>query len=453
MSGSEVDLQSSLWRSLGVRLLGVAAAAFLAFAVHGLTLALATAVVVMAMLYVLQTRKLAALSEWVAEPKDERFPSAGGLWGLVFLSLARHLRGINRQRQDAANELLFFKDAVEALPDGVVLLDRHHQVLWCNRRAEQHLGLLRERDTGRVVSQLFRQPGFNTYLNEAAPEKPFVFPLAGVDERSPRTFALEKIDYGVLNKLLVSYDITDRQRAEAMRRDFVANVSHELRTPLTVVSGFLEHFSGDAEIPAAQRQRFVTLMHDQSQRMLRLVDDLLTLSRLDSDETPPNEETIDLPTLLEEIRSEGEGLSDGRHRIELVAPQGGQLRGNRHELRSAFGNLVSNASRYTPDGGNVRIAWERRALEYVFSVSDSGVGIPAEHIPRLTERFYRVDKGRSRDSGGTGLGLAIVKHVLLRHQARLEIASQPGAGSTFSAIFPGWRCEAVPSRPTTAPDA
>ena len=448
MSGSHADLQSDLWRQLGFRLLGVAAAAVLGFIVHGLTLALTTAVVAMAILYVLQTRKLAALSEWIDDPRDERFPSAGGLWGQVFLALSRHLRGLARQRQDAANELLFFKEAVEALQDGVVLLDRHHQVLWCNRRAEQHLGLLRERDTGRVVSQLFRQPGFNTYLNEAAPEKPFVFPLPGVDQRSPRTLALEKIDYGVLNKLLVSYDITDRQRAEAMRRDFVANVSHELRTPLTVVSGFLEHLSDDAQISAAQRQRFVTLMNDQSQRMLRLVDDLLTLSRLDSDETPPNEEAIELPPFLQEIAGEGEGLSDGRHHIELAASAGGQLRGNRHELRSAFGNLVSNAIRYTPDGGNIRIAWERRGLDYVFAVTDSGVGIPAEHIPRLTERFYRVDKGRSRDSGGTGLGLAIVKHVLLRHQARLEIDSRPGEGSTFTAVFPAWRCEPAPPRPT-----
>jgi two-component system phosphate regulon sensor histidine kinase PhoR len=175
--------------------------------------------------------------------------------------------------------------------------------------------------------------------------------------------------------------------------------------------------------------------------MLRLVDDLLTLSRLDSDETPPNEETIDLQGFLQELANEGEGLSGGRHRVTLMAPAGGQLRGNRHELRSAFGNLVSNAVRYSPDGGEIRIAWARRGLEYVFSVTDSGVGIAPEHLPRLTERFYRVDKGRSRDSGGTGLGLAIVKHVLLRHQARLEIESQPGQGSTFSAVFPGWRCE------------
>jgi two-component system phosphate regulon sensor histidine kinase PhoR len=435
------ELPSSLWRSLLLRLAGVIGASVFAFFIHGLTLALVTAVVVLAILYGLQTRQVAALSEWIADPRDERFPSAGGLWGEVFLGLARHLRGLGKQRQEAANELQFFKDAVEALHDGVVLLDRNHQILWCNRRAEQHLGLLRERDIGRVVSQLFRQPGFNAYLNESAPEKPFVFPVAGNQDRQPRTFALEKIDYGVLNKMLVSYDITDLQRAEAMRRDFVANVSHELRTPLTVVSGFLEHFSGDAEIPVAQRQRFVTLMHDQSQRMLRLVDDLLTLSRLDSDETPPNEETIDLQGFLQEIANEGEGLSGGRHRVTLMAQAGGQLRGNRHELRSAFGNLVSNAVRYSPDGGEIRIAWARRGLEYVFSVTDSGVGIAPEHLPRLTERFYRVDKGRSRDSGGTGLGLAIVKHVLLRHQARLEIESQPGQGSTFSAVFPGWRCE------------
>ena len=426
---------------MGVRIAWIGAAAICAYLIHGSTLALVTAVGGLSFILVLQTRHLVALAEWIADPKDDRFPSAGGIWGEVFLALARTLRGERRLRDDSNSELQFFKDAVEALPDGVVLLDRHRQILWCNRRAEQHLGLLRERDLGRVVAQLFRHPGFNNYLNQSAPEKPFTFPGQENADRTPRTYALEKIDYGVLNQLLVSYDITDLQRAEAMRRDFVANVSHELRTPLTVVSGFLEHFTADADISPEHRQRFISLMNDQSQRMLRLVDDLLTLSRLDADDTPPSEELIYLADFLGQIIGEGESLSGGRHRISLSLQADVRLRGNRHELRSAFGNLVSNAIRYTPEGGDIQITWARRGLDYVFSVADSGVGIAPEHIPRLTERFYRVDKGRSRESGGTGLGLAIVKHALLRHQARLEITSTLGEGSTFSGVFPGWRCE------------
>jgi len=427
------------WRTLFSRLSGVIALAVFAWIVHGQTLALIAAIFGLLLLLALQTRDLIALHEWINDPRDERFPTAGGVLGGVFLSLARHLRQEDKRRRDTEDELGFFRDAVEALPDGVVVLDPNHQVLWCNRQAEVHLGLLRDRDHGRVIGQIFRQPGFNDFLQRQKSSGSFVFELGSPDGK-PRTCALVKIDYGTGKRLLVSFDITERQRAEAMRRDFVANVSHELRTPLTVVSGFLEHFSSDTEIPVAQRQHFIKLMNDQSQRMLRLVDDLLTLSRLDADDTPPSEEIVPLSELIQQLVQEGEGLSAGRHTIGLEMPIGAILRGNRHELRSALGNLVSNAIRYTPEGGQITVRWERVGLEGVFSVQDSGVGIPAEHIPRLTERFYRVDKGRSRDSGGTGLGLAIVKHVLLRHQARLEITSIEGMGSTFSAVFPEWRC-------------
>ncbi|HET6718833.1 MAG TPA: phosphate regulon sensor histidine kinase PhoR [Rhodocyclaceae bacterium] len=427
------------WSTLFTRIGFVAALAGLAILLHGATLALVTLAVGFLFLLMLQTRELSSLNDWLNDPKDENFPSAGGASGEVFLTLARHLRADARQRESAEADLRFFKEAVEALPDGVVLLDPNHQTLWCNRQAENHLGLARERDTGRVISQIFRQPGFNDFLQNAESGKTFAF-TANHGNSQAHSFALKLVDYGAHNHLLVSFDTTERLRAEAMRRDFVANVSHELRTPLTVVSGFLEHFTGDAEIPTAQRQRFVKLMNDQSQRMLRLVDDLLTLSRLDADDMPPSEEVVPLAELIPQLVQEAESLSAGRHVISLELPAGATLRGNRHELRSALGNLVSNAVRYTPEGGSIVVRWQRRGLDGVFAVEDSGVGIPAEHIPRLTERFYRVDKGRSRETGGTGLGLAIVKHVLLRHQARLEVASVEGQGSTFSAVFPEWRC-------------
>lgn len=428
-----------LWGSLLARLGAILALSGLALMLHGRTLALTTLAIGFLVLLILQTRELAALNDWLAKPQDDNFPTAGGVWGHVFVTLARHLRAEARHRESAEARLNFFKEAVEALPDGVVLLDPNQQTLWCNREAEKHLGLVRERDTGRVISQIFRQPGFNDFLRQPQRAENFVFHV-GQGSGQARSFALQVVDYGSRNHLLVSFDITERLRAEAMRRDFVANVSHELRTPLTVVSGFLEHFTGDAEIPAEQRQRFIKLMNDQSQRMLRLVDDLLTLSRLDADDMPPSEEIIGLDELLPQLIQEAESLSAGRHLIRLEAEAGASLRGNRHELRSALGNLVSNAVRYTPEGGSVVVRWQRRGLDGVFSVQDSGVGIAAQHLPRLTERFYRVDKGRSRDSGGTGLGLAIVKHVLLRHQARLEIESTEGQGSTFSAVFPAWRC-------------
>lgn len=427
------------WPTLFVRLGFVAGLAGLALILHGKTLALATLALGLMVLLVLQTRELVALNHWLNDPQDDNFPSADGASGEVFLTLARRLRADARQRESAESDLRFFKEAVEALPDGVVLLDPNHQTLWCNRQAENHLGLVRERDAGRVISQIFRQPGFNDFLQQRPSDNTFAF-TANHGNSQAHSFALKLVDYGAHNHLLISFDTTERLRADAMRRDFVANVSHELRTPLTVVSGFLEHFTGDAEIPAAQRQRFVQLMSDQSQRMLRLVDDLLTLSRLDADDMPPSEEVVPLDELIPQLVQEGESLSAGRHAIRLDQPAGATLRGNRHELRSALGNLVSNAVRYTPEGGSIVVSWQRRGLDGVFAVQDSGVGIPAEHIPRLTERFYRVDKGRSREAGGTGLGLAIVKHVLLRHQARLEIASVEGQGSTFSAVFPEWRC-------------
>ena len=435
-----------LWSNLLIRIGLSTALAGLAWLVHGMTLALTTLALALFITLVLQTRELISLNEWLITPTDDNFPRTGGVLGDIFLRLSRHLREESSKRTTAETDLKFFMEAVEALPDGVVLLDSHHQTQWCNRQAQSHLGLLSERDTGRVISQIVRYPGFNDFLQQSQGETTFVMSAPNAlhspyADGQVRTLALQLIDYGTRNRLLVSFDITERQRAEAMRRDFVANVSHELRTPLTVVSGFLEHFTGDVDIPVAQRQRFIKLMNDQSQRMLRLVDDLLTLSRLDAEDVPSSEEIISLAELLPSLVQEGEGLSAGRHVISLEVPSGVSLRGNRHELRSAFGNLISNAIRYTPEGGTIKVKWDRRGLDGEFSVQDSGVGIPAEHIPRLTERFYRVDKGRSRDSGGTGLGLAIVKHVLLRHQARLEITSIEGQGSLFCAIFPEWRCQ------------
>jgi two-component system phosphate regulon sensor histidine kinase PhoR len=259
------------------------------------------------------------------------------------------------------------------------------------------------------------------------------------------------VPFGEGKKLLVARDITDLERVDAMRRDFIANVSHELRTPLTVVGGFVETLADAPGLPAAESRRYFDLMLDHTRRMQRLLDDLLTLSRLESAEYALKDEAIDVSELAQALKAEAESLSRGRHRVTLQLDSSAWLKGSLQEIRSALGNLVSNAVRYTPEGGEITLAWRDRDGECVFAVADTGEGIAAEHIPRLTERFYRVDRSRSRETGGTGLGLAIVKHVLTRHGARLEIQSIPGKGSTFSAVFPAHRKQRAPEDSTVIP--
>jgi two-component system phosphate regulon sensor histidine kinase PhoR len=255
------------------------------------------------------------------------------------------------------------------------------------------------------------------------------------------TLSLQLVPYGDKQKLLLSRDVTRLERIQTMRRDFIANVSHELRTPLTVIGGFLETLTDADESPPDPKTRkwALTLMTDQTKRMQRLVEDLLTLSRLEDTENLVREETVDVPQMLRGLYDEARSLSAGRHLVILSLDSDAKLLGSADELRSAFSNLISNAIRYTPDGGVITLSWIIRNGQGVFSVQDSGIGIEPEHIPRLTERFYRVDRGRSRESGGTGLGLAIVKHVLTCHQANLDIVSEQGKGSCFSARFPAAR--------------
>jgi two-component system phosphate regulon sensor histidine kinase PhoR len=258
--------------------------------------------------------------------------------------------------------------------------------------------------------------------------------------------SLQAVSYGEGQRLVLSRDVTQFNQVERMRREFVANVSHELRTPLTVISGFLETLRDETDPDAAQR--YIGMMAEQSQRMERLVEDLLTLSSLESSPPPPMDEPIDMRALLERLGAEARALSGGRHRIEVESDAGLVLVGSEKEISSAFGNLVSNAIRYTPEGGTVRLHWHGTTGGAAFDVEDTGIGIAEEHIPRLTERFYRIDRGRSRESGGTGLGLAIVKHALGRHGAALDVKSTPGKGSRFSARFTGPRVRARPGTAT-----
>ena len=281
-----------------------------------------------------------------------------------------------------------------------------------------------------------RQTQFTEYLTAGNYNEPLII-------KQPRhqglTLSLQFVPYGDKQKLLISRDVTRLERVQTMRRDFVANVSHELRTPLTVIGGFLETLAEGGSSDPETSKWALTLMTDQTKRMQRLVEDLLTLSRLEDTENLARETNINIPEMLREVYHEAQSLSMGHHRISLNLDTDATLLGSMDELRSAFGNLVSNAIRYTVDGGEISLNWAIRDGQGVFTVQDSGIGIDPEHIPRLTERFYRVDRGRSRETGGTGLGLAIVKHVLTCHQAKLEIVSQPGKGSSFSAYFPATR--------------
>jgi two-component system phosphate regulon sensor histidine kinase PhoR len=313
----------------------------------------------------------------------------------------------------------------------VVILDAENRIEWCNRTAQAHLQLDALRDVGQPIADLVRDPDFVDYL-ESGEEA-----AAVRVERGDAALLLLAISFGKAQKLLLTRDSTQAERVETMRRDFVANVSHELRTPLTVLVGFLETVR-DLPLDPQRVRDYIGMMGEQAARMQRIIDDLLALSALES-APPPPEERVRIAPLLARLRADAEALSGGRHEISVAGTPSKDLLGSEAELASAFGNLVSNAIRYTPPKGTVRLAWREEQDAVSFSVEDTGVGIPPEHIPRLTERFYRVDRGRSRETGGTGLGLAIVKHALMRHQATLEVASEPGKGSRFTARFPPQR--------------
>jgi two-component system phosphate regulon sensor histidine kinase PhoR len=393
--------------------------------VAGLSLALA----VMVAALVVQLSYLHQLGEWLSDPKSGKLPDGWGAWTDVFARLYRLRRDDERNQAELAEWLARFRQAMQLLPEGVVIMDDVLQLEWCNPAAGRHLGLSVERDQGRRVTNLVRHPEFIDYIILGRYEQPLTLSFKG------RKLEVRIIPFENRRQILVSHDATEAERVEAMRRDFIANASHELRTPLTVIVGFLEIAMADPGMDEATRKAHLTLMTEQAQRMRRLIEDMLTLSRLESDEYPLKRERVDVRGLVESVAAEARALSGGRHEI-VVEVDGPDVMGSAEELRSAFANLASNAVRYSPNGGKIQLAWKRGRDDLRFSVTDSGIGIDPQHIVRLTERFYRVDKSRSRETQGTGLGLAIVKHVLLRHGGRLGIESESGKGSTFTATLP-----------------
>lgn len=383
---------------------------------------------------------------WLRGDQSGPAPRDAGFWGEMGYRAEKAVRLRERAIAEEQRRRLQFLSGIEASPNGVLLLDISDQIEWCNSIAAEHFGLDRGRDMRQRITNLVRSPAFVAYLQAAEFGEAVQFPRPG----GLGTLSVLIRSYGDGQKLVLSQDITERERADSMRRDFVANVSHEIRTPLTVLSGFVDSMAS-LPLSEAERRRVLVLMAQQAQRMQSLVADLLTLAQLEGSPRPTGDRWTPLQALIAQIEQDARALSAGRHRV-LVEPAPAVLvAGNDGELMSAVSNLVSNAIRYTPEGGEVGVRAHARSdggLE--IAVSDSGIGIAREHLPRLTERFYRVDGSRSRDTGGTGLGLSIVKHIVQRHGGSLDIQSEPGKGSVFRILMPSGRIRFDPGQTRAA---
>ena len=434
------------WRGL-LAPLGVAVIALLIWPLAGATVALAIFAIGAIALLAWHLYQLDVLARWASGPLETSVPEGRGTWALAFGALYHRVRLRSARQRDLRLALDRFVSGAEALPDGVVVLDAGDRIQWANPRAQTHLGIDMRHDVGAPIVNLVRQPAFVQYLAAGDFSEPVVI---ASQREAGATLSIQVVPFSVEEKLLMSRDITRLEAVARLRRDFIANVSHELKTPLTVVGGFLETLT-DLRLDERQRRRYLALMAEQAQNMQRLVDDLLTLSALESEHSTLQETEFAIVPLLLQVSADAKALSGERHEITLSIRDAANVIGNRDELASAFGNLVSNAVRYTPEGGRIALDWRVNSDGGDFTVADTGIGIAAEHIPRLTERFYRVDRSRSRATGGTGLGLAIVKHVLIRHQAELVIDSAPGQGSRFTVRLPSRRVQVV-AEPAT-PDA
>lgn len=415
-----------IWRLIWLSALGFVLGAIVGSAGFGLALGLAACLGY-------HLYQLRALYRWLTlHPHDEP-PAAAGLWGELFDRLYRYQKGQRITQNRLRATLGRIQESSEAMRDSVVMLDSHGDLEWWNSAAAKMLGLKTAQDRGQHITNLLRDPRFVGYFNARDYGEPLTL-ASPIDER--RILQYQITLYGDDERLVMARDITRLHRLEQMRRDFVANVSHELRTPLTVLAGYLETYSDLAEQLPPRLGRSIGQMQAQTTRMQNLVDDLLLLSRLEIDQGGDDHAPIDVHALLHKVADDARALAKEQHDIQLVIGSNAQLMGSEQELRSAISNLAFNAVRYTPQGSQITLHWVCDAQGAYIVVEDDGDGIDPVHIPRLTERFYRVDKGRSTATGGTGLGLAIVKHVLLRHDAQLEIDSHPGEGARFCCHFP-----------------
>jgi two-component system, OmpR family, phosphate regulon sensor histidine kinase PhoR len=385
--------------------------------------------------------QLFRLEWWLRHRSFTDPPDVGGVWGEIVAQIVRPHRRKRFHKQRFVQLMRQLQRSTAALPNGVVILNAQREIVWFNRTAGQLLELRRTADLGMRIEHLLREPEFIRYLAGGDYSNPVVIrPPAGEDSY----LSLQVAPYGDGLLLLLVTDVSRQMRLEAVRRDFVANASHELRSPLTVISGYLETLGQDPALDDELRGPVIE-MQRQAERMTGIIRDLLELSRLEESDAVTGGTSIDVPALLALLRKDVLARPvrprDLRVRIDSVA----ELLGDEPEIHSAFSNLVDNAAKYTPPEGSIEMRWWVDEDGGHFSVTDTGMGIPAEHIPRLTERFYRVDAGRSRYTGGSGLGLAIVKHVLQRHGATLEVQSKFGSGSTFTCHFPRERISAAPA--------
>ncbi len=394
------------------------------------TVLLATAVYLLWHLY-----NINRLAKWLSKPGKFHPPPGQGIWAEIFDRIY-HLQKQNRDRKKKlAKYINRFRESTAAMPDATVVLNHFDQIEWINKAAQENLGLQPSKDIGQHLSNLIRHPAFIRYLSRKDYETPLAMP-SPADEQIQLSIRI--IPYGKHQRLLIARDVTRLKHLEEMRRDFVSNISHELRTPLTVIHGFLESMQDESDSKMADWHENIDMMMRQSGRMQNIVNDLLMLSRLENETLKNNSRgEVPIPNILYSIKQEALAISgDKAHKIKLECDDELGLYGVQNELYSAFSNLVFNAVRYTPKGGEITLRWYQDDKGAHFEVRDTGIGIPPQHIPRLTERFFRVDVGRSREIGGTGLGLAIVKHILERHQAKLRIKSKINQGSTFICDFP-----------------
>lgn len=422
------------WRAEFRRIVATAAASLaLGYAIGAPFLVLSIALAVYLVWHLYQAFKLA---RWLhrddADP--EALPDTGGSWRQIYNRLEARLQQSSGHSESLERQLHKYRQVARALPDAAVTFNRHGEIELINDAAKRLLGLREPQDLGRPVKNLIRVPRFVDYLEKER----FDTPLEIVSPVQPEVnLSIIVVPYGDLDKrLLLARDTSRLHRLERMRRDFIANVSHEMKSPLTVIKGYVENIMGDK----AAMEKWSTQLSQvdqQTDRMCSIVEDLLALSNLETGPAPGSLQPVDVPSLIRSVISEARELSRDRHTLKSDIDDKLSMLGNFNELYSAFSNVVFNAVSYTEEGGTINISWRLQANgRPFFSVTDSGVGIAPEHIPRLTERFYRVDQARSRELGGTGLGLAIVKHVLMRHNGKLQVQSEPGKGSTFTFVFP-----------------
>ncbi|WP_440904320.1 phosphate regulon sensor histidine kinase PhoR [Catenovulum sp. SX2] len=396
-------------------------------------------VILLSALLIWYTYNLNRLNDWLTSKKNLYPPSSNGLWSDTFDGIYR-LQKKNRQRRKELGQVLKrFRDGAEALPDAAVVVEDTGQIIWCNKLALMLFGLRWPEDSGLLITNLLRYPDFIEHFHKHSKDKEssgeYILIPSSTDRES--IIEIRMVPYALGQVLILGRDVTQSQRLNQMRKDFIANVSHELRTPLTVLQGYLEMMQDPDMAQALPGTKAVGMMSEQCERMFSLVNQLLVLSRIEANKENIYDNIVDVPATMLLLEKEAEQLNlESQHAISFDIDHNLLIHGIEDELRSAFTNLVKNAIRYTPLGGEIKVSWRKQGTAAVFSVTDNGEGIEPQHLNRLTERFYRVDKARSRTTGGSGLGLSIVKHVLAHHKSQLDIDSVVDQGSCFSFSFP-----------------